>query len=162
MNLPKWLAHEIDELGRAVKSGEVDREEAIDTLTDHAFDKDEDWVREVIIAHLSGKLDSAIKKIKDTQTKRAERELDRLIVGEATFDDICSDYWPRDTFGPRTPLEELGHHDEEMLGLADRHMTRANERHARYIELVKAAQGNLQMSWEDAERRRLGIETGSG
>ena len=39
MNLPKWLADEINELARRVKRGELDREQAVETLRDDARKK---------------------------------------------------------------------------------------------------------------------------
>lgn len=143
MSMPKWLAQEVDDLARRVKSGELDREEAISTVTEHALKKDEDYVRVQMLAHFSGKIDNAVKRIKDSEVRQAEKELSRIVSGEATFDDIASDYWPRDTFGPRDPLEILGAHSDEMMGLAERHMERCQARQKRYEELVAAAQGNL-------------------
>lgn len=162
MSMPKWLAQEIDDLAHRAKSGELDREEAVGAAADHAIEKDEEFVRELVIAHLSGKLDAAVRKLRKSDERKVEREMERFIAGDVPFENICSDYWPRDTYGPRTPLEELGHHDEEMLGLAERHMNRAQERHQRFTELVNAAGGDLTTAWEDAERKRLGIDEQGG
>src|SRR5215510_4180851 len=150
MNLPKWLASEIDELARRVKSGELDREHAVGTLTDHAFEKDEDWIRGLVTAHLSGKLDSAVAKLR----KAASREVARTIAVDVqgSFDEICSDFWPRDTFGPETTLEDLERHTEEMRSLTQRYVKRDEERERRLHELIRAAGGNKKMSWEKAER----------
>jgi hypothetical protein len=159
MNLPKWLAQEIDDLARRVKSGELDREHAVGTATDHVFEKDEDFIRGLVIAHLSGKLDSAVAKLR----KAASREVARITAPDhqGAFDEICSDFWPRDTFGPETTLEDLERHTEEMRSLTQRYVQRDNERERRLQELIRAAGGNKKTTWEKAERLRLGLSAGT-
>jgi hypothetical protein len=159
MNLPKWLAQEIDDLARRVKSGELDREHAVTTATDHVFEKDEDFIRGLVTAHLSGKLDSAVTKLR----KAASREVARIIAPDyqSAFDDICSDFWPRDTFGPETTLEDLERHAREMRSLTKRFSDRDDERDVRLRELIRAAGGNKKTTWEKAERLRLGLGEGT-
>src|SRR5882672_6780399 len=98
--MPKWLADEIDELARRVKSGELSREEAIEKALEHVREKDDNWIDGVITATLSGKLDAAVSRLR----KSASREVARTVAAhyQGAFDEICSDFWPRDTFGPET------------------------------------------------------------
>lgn len=158
MTTPKWLADEIEEFARRVKRGELEREEAVETLRDDARKKDDDWVNGVITATLSGKLDTAMSKIKKADQRRIERDIDRVATGNATFDDICSDYWPRESYGALTPTDELMRYAEDMLQLSERHMTRSQERHTRALELVATGE----KTWEAAERKRLGIDGQDG
>src|SRR5262249_44073366 len=60
---------------------------------------------------------------------------------------------PRDTFPGSTPLSELTRWAEQELELARRYGVKADKR-ARYIAaLVKAANGDLNVTLEEAERR---------
>jgi hypothetical protein len=154
MTLPRWLAEEIDELGRSVKSGELDREHAVGTLVDHAFEKDELYIRGVITAHLSGKLDNWLKQRRNDAGRRAA-EAAAGGRSQGGFDDICSDYWPRDTYGPLTTLEDLEKYNEEMRAMTDRFAKRDDDRDRRLQELIRAAGGNKKVTWEQAERWRL-------
>ena len=156
MNVPRWLAAEIDELARRVKSGELEREEAVETLRDHAREKDDEWVDGVITATLSAKLDGALSRLR----KAASREVARELVHQGAFEDIASDFWPRDTFGPSTTLEDLERYTEEMRSLTQRYVRRDEERDRRLQELIRAAGGDKTTTWEQAERRRLGLAQG--
>ena len=162
VNPPKWLRREIEDLARSVASGELDRAEVIVTLTDHVR-HDDNVVEAVIAEWLSGKLDDNLARLAKARRGAVERLADQLEAGwiQPPFEEIYSDYWPRSTYGPMSTLEDLGKHVEDMLQLSDRHSTRAKERHERWKELVKAADGNLKATWYDAERARLGLE-GSG
>jgi len=158
VNLPKWLASEIDELGHRVKSGELNREQAVETLRGHAREKDDEWVNGVITATLSAKLDAAISKLR----KAASREVAREVAThhQGAFEEIASDFWPRDTFGPETTLEDLERYAEEMRTMTQRFVSRDDERDRRLQELLRAAGGNKKMTWEKAERARLGLAQG--
>lgn len=158
MNLPKWLADEIDDLARRVKSGELDREEATGTLTDHAFKKDEDYIRGLVLAHLSGKLDSAVTRLRKATSREVAREV--ATHHQRAFDDIRSDFWPRDTFGPSTTLEDLERYAEEMRTMTQRYVKRDEERERRLAELIHAVGGDKKTTWEKAERARLGLAQG--
>lgn len=159
MNVPKWLAGEIDEMARRVKSGELERAQAIDTLREHAREKDDAWVDGVVTATLSAKLDDAVRKLR----KAASKEVARQVAPDhqGSFDEICSDFWPRDTFGPETTLEDLERHTEEMRALTKRYVKRDEERERRLAELIYAAGGNKKTTWERAERLRLGLADGT-
>jgi hypothetical protein len=159
VNMPKWLADEIDELARRVKSGELSREEAIEKALEHVREKDDNWIDGVITATLSGKLDAAVSRLR----KAASREVARTVAthSQGAFDEICSDFWPRDTFGPETSLEDLEKYAEEMSTMTQRYVRRDEERDRRLQELIRAAGGNKKMGWEKAERLRLGLAGGN-
>ena len=155
MRTPKWLTAEIEELGKRVLRNEVDREEAVATLVDHIFEKDEAFARVHVMGWASGQLQKQIKARK----RETETRVDQILAGQVQggFDEICSDYWARDTYGPQTPLEELGKYDEQMRTMTAGFVRRDEERHQRWLELVNAVGGNLKATWEQAERARLGL-----
>lgn len=159
MNVPRWLTDEIDELGRRVGRGELSRDEAVGTLEEDILRKDDELARAIVARWAAEKLDKRVTKQRQSRLDETERRVSEITAGyiQSSFDEIYSDYWPRDTYGPLSTLEDLGKHDEDMLGLADRHLTRAQERHKRYQELVKAVSGNLQATWLEAELARLGL-----
>jgi hypothetical protein len=155
MKVPKWFTTEVEELGKGVYRGELDREEALATLTDHVFEKDEDLARLIVSGWASGKLQSWLNARKRDTAVRA----DQAMAGQfqSAFDEICSDYWARDTYGPMTPLEELAKYHEQMASMTAGFVRRDEERGKRLEELVRAVGGDMTASWEAAERARLGL-----
>lgn len=153
--VPKWLADEIEELGRSVLSGEVDREEALSTLVDHILDKDADLVRVLVTGYASGKLQAKINARKRETVTRVDQMLSGVF--QPGFDEVCSDYWSRETYGPLTPLSELRLYHEEMCRYSANMTRRDDERGQRLIELLAAAGGDENMAWGVAELKRLGI-----
>ena len=156
MKTPKWLTNEVEELGKGVFFDEIPREEAIDTITDHVFEKDEPFARSLVSGFVAGKIQAWLNARKRGAVDRVQQ----IVIGQAGFDEICSDYWSRDTFGPLTPLEELEKYHEQMCRMTDGFSRRDDERGERLRELIKAAGGDKTVGWEEAERRRLGIARG--
>lgn len=155
MKVPKWFTTEVEELGKRVYRGELDREEGLAALTDAVFEKDEQLVRMIVTGWASGKLQAWLNGRKRETATRAEQALAGQY--QSAFDEICSDYWSRDIYGPLTPLEELGKYDEQMRAMTANYVRRDDERHQRWLELVGAVGGNLKATWEEAERARLGL-----
>ncbi len=152
---PKWLAAEIEELGKRVLRNEVDRDEAVATLNDHIFEKDEKFARTLTVGWVSGQLQKQI----NARKRELEVRVDQAVAGQyqGGFDEICSDYWSRETYGPHTPLSELEKYDEQMSTMTAGFLRRDEERHQRLIELLRAVGGNRDATWEEAERARLGL-----
>lgn len=152
---PKWLTEEIEELGKGVYSGELDREEALSTLTDHVLDKEADLVRELVASWVSGKLQAKV----NARKQEGLQKVDQLLSGvfQPGFDEICSDFWSRESYGPLTPLEELEKYHHMMSGMTSGFVRRDEERGRRLQELIDAAEGDKTVAWGVAELRRLGI-----
>ncbi len=159
MRVPKWLTTEVEELGKGVYRGELDREQALATLTDHVFEKDEDLARLIVSGWASGKLQSWLNARKRDTAVRANQAAAGQF--QAAFDEICSDYWSRDTYGPLTPLEELEKYHEQMCSMTSGFVRRDEERGQRLAELLAAVGGDRTAAWEQAERARLGLSGGA-
>lgn len=156
MKVPQWLRAEIDELGRRVLSGELDREEALGVLADRVFEKDEDLARAIASGWLSGELERWLNARKRETATHAEQAFAGQPQG--SFDEICSDYWPRGDYGPRSTLEDLEKHHEDLLAMSERYSQRCEERGRRLRELLDAVGGKRTATWEEAERKRLGLD----
>jgi hypothetical protein len=96
---------------------------------------------------------------RDRDTDDAGRRLARAAAEgrQAAFDEIYSDYWPRDTYGPLSSLEDLAKHHEDMCAITDRFARRDEERGQRLRELLNAVDGDTAATWDAAERARLGL-----
>jgi hypothetical protein len=60
-----------------------------------------------------------------------------------SFDEIYSDYWPRDTYGPLSSLEDLAKHHEDMCAITERFARRDEERGRSGFRVIDAADGDM-------------------
>lgn len=135
---PKWLATELDDYGRRVRHGELQRPEAVGQLSDDVFAKDEELTRAIVTAWVSDELTKGTERLARAGRKEAERTQTAYVQG--AFDDECSYFFPPDTFPLTVLLEEAETHAADLFGRAERHKKVAENR-VRYVERMRAAVG---------------------
>jgi hypothetical protein len=97
----------------------------------------------------------ADEKWRDFRDEQARREAENSQQG-ALFE--LPVHFSHDTFGPRTPLSTLIAACDESERYTANMQKRDEERRAYVDELTAAADGNVSMTWYEAEGRRLGLD----
>jgi hypothetical protein len=87
----------------------------------------------------------------DERDRDARRNGQRLMEHADGFDSVCADFWPTDTYGPLSTLDELAKYAVEMRELTQRFVRRDEEREAHLARLVAAVDGDMSATWEAAE-----------
>lgn len=99
----------------------------------------------------------ADEKWRDFDNERKRRAAQNPEQGVLDFE--LPEHFSHDTYGPRTPLSSLVAACDESERMTANFAKRDAERRAYVDELEAAADGNLGMTWYEAEARRLGLDT---
>ena len=95
----------------------------------------------------------ADEKWRDFENERKRREAENPT--QLALD--LPDHFSHDTYGPRTRLKDLAAACDESERMTANFAKRDTERRAYVNELLDAAAGNQEMTWFEAEARRLGL-----
>lgn len=144
MRTPTWLAAELETLNRRRLNGDITRSDAIALAVETAKDKDPDLMAEIHYEWFGQRLDDSSKRIGRQASKDLDRRRDEVATGQSQpgFDEVCSYFFPPDTFPDSTLLTESGAHAYDLLGRATRHLHVAEERVKFQERMVAAVGGN--------------------
>lgn len=144
MKTPRWLSDELDEAVKKAASKQLSKSDAMEDLAAAVLEKDEEYVLALIKDKLSGQFDQRMQN----RLRLAVREMEREADDEAGasrqlgFDDVCSYFFPEDTFPPSTLLTEAAAWAYDLLGRAERHYKVAGERVKFTEQMLTAVGGN--------------------
>jgi hypothetical protein len=142
--LPRWLSDECADAAQKVGRRQIDLDDAATDLADAAIDKDDDWIRDSIAFIIRG----AIRGKMAIRGRAALKELERktaLAQGKTVqmaADDVCSYFFPTDTFSPSALLSEAAAYAYDLLARSERHWKVAVARVKYAEQLIKAVGGN--------------------
>jgi hypothetical protein len=146
------LADELDEAVKKVSSKQLDRRDAVGDLSGAVYEKDEATVLDLIKEWISDQLDRRIRVRLRLAARELEREADDAADAsrQLGFDDVCSYFFPEDTFPPSTLLSEAMAWAYDLLGRAERHHKIATDRVQFAERMLAAVDGNSQASLGEA------------
>jgi hypothetical protein len=144
-----------DELTDAVKKvaeKQLNRSTAIDDLSDAVIEKDDDLILGIVRDWMAKRYDERWRRQVRLAAKEVEREVDKAVSAnwQPGFDDICSYFFPPDTFPPSTILAEAVAYAYDLLGRAERHHQVAEDRVAFVERMLAAVSGDVQVTLAQA------------
>lgn len=152
MRTPRWLSDELDEAVKKVSSGQIDHRQAVGDLSEAVYEKDEESVLDLIKEWLSGQIDRRMRALRRLAAKEWERAADDAVGAsrQLGLDDVCSYFFPPDTFPPSTVLAEAMAHACDLQARAERHHKIADDRVKFAERMLAAVDGNDQATLAEA------------
>lgn len=152
MRTPRWLADELTDAVKKVSLKIWSHRQAVEHLSATAYEKDEEWVLGVIGERLSALLEGRTRKRQRLAAKEWERKADDAVAAsrQLGFDDVCSYFFPPDTFPTSTLLAEAMAYAYDTLRRAERHHKVATDRVKFAERMLAAVGGNDQASLGEA------------
>jgi hypothetical protein len=141
---PRWLSDDCTEAAKKISRKQIDLDEAAADLADAAIDKDDAWVRATVAATVAEILRRKLGQLGRLALRELEREADRATGAtyQPGFDDVCTYFFPPDTFPPTAMLTEAVAYAYDTLGRAERHW-KVGVARVKYVEgLIAAVGGN--------------------